>query len=225
MKSPQRFWRYQQCIPGPFLIIELLHIEEAALHLAKIHMFSSFLHDSLQNYCDSICTVRWWHTPRNEFRGFLGSAGYRRLCYQQQLHQADVLHCLLQWTMPRPRVYKSYAMDVPYRVKRPWFKMLTDALKSLRCWMPQDGQTQSRILRERSSFKKPQLEHVLLEGYQRSTLIISQPLIKASYSRILTNSEYTRSETFRPQMRFIPSRLRSSMQITEYLIVRSRASL
>ena len=159
MKSPQRFWRYQQCIPGPFLIIELLHIEEAALHLAKIHMLSSFLHDSLQNYCDSICTVRWWHTPRNEFRGFLGSAGYRRLCYQQQLHQADVLHCLLQWTMPRPRVYKSYAMDVPYRVKRPWFKMLTDALKSLRCWMPLDGQTQSRILRERSSFKKPQLEH------------------------------------------------------------------
>ena len=60
---------------------------------------------------------------------------------------------------------------------------------------------------------------------QRLTLTTRTPLVLAMYCRMDTNSAKPRSETLRPHRRYMPSRLRSSIQMTANSSVSRCASL
>ena len=94
--------------------------------------------------------------------------------------------------------------------------MLIAALVSLSRTVWQQSHSQRRCFNVRHGLTVPHTWQALLEGAHRSIFTTVDPALLATHSRIATNSEKARSETFRPHRRFIPSRLRSSMQMMAY---------
>ena len=94
--------------------------------------------------------------------------------------------------------------------------MLMAAFVSLSKVVWQHSHFQLRCLSARSVLTVPHTWQALLEGAHLSIFTTVEPALPATHSSIDTNSAKARSETFRPHRRFIPSRLRSSMQMTAY---------
>lgn len=94
--------------------------------------------------------------------------------------------------------------------------MLIAAFVSLSKLVWQQSHSQLRCLSVRFVFNVPHTWQALLEGAHLSIFTTVEPALLATHSKMDTNSAKARSETFRPHRRFIPSRLRSSIQMMAY---------
>ena len=104
----------------------------------------------------------------------------------------------------------------PSWVDAPTRKMLSAALRSRSCTVPQALHCQVLSRRFNASLTAPQTEQVLLVGYHLSMKVSLTPFFDAIYTNFLTKSANPRSLTLRPHSDFMPCRF----QIFEpYLVV------
>ena len=94
--------------------------------------------------------------------------------------------------------------------------ILIAAFVSLSSVVWQHSHSQMRCLSERLALIVPHTWQTLLEGAHLSIFTTVVSVLLATHSRIDTNSAKARSEIFRPHKRFIPSILRSSIQMMAY---------
>ena len=91
----------------------------------------------------------------------------------------------------------------------PTRKMLSAALRSRSCTVPQALHCHVLSRRFNASFTAPQTEHVLLEGYHLSMKVSLTPFFLAIYTNFLTKSANPKSLTLHPQRAFMPRRFKS----------------